>query len=74
MVGLKKGIVDRFEGDWVIIEIDGKTYNIEKSKVHPHVKVDDVVILMDEQWRTDEAETRARSKQIKQLMDSVWDD
>lgn len=70
----KKGIVDRFEGDFVIIEIHGHTKDIHKNDVSDHVKAGDVVVLIDGKWETDESQTRLREKQIKNLMDDVWED
>lgn len=69
-----KGIVDRFEGDFVVIEIDGKTQDVNKRYVDPNVKAGDVVELIEGLWRTNKKETEARSKHIKKLMDDLWVD
>ena len=69
-----KGIVDRFEGDFVVIEIEGNTKDVPKKQVDPSVKVNDVVELEDGKWIVKEEETEKRKKEIKALMDSVWED
>ncbi|MFJ7826136.1 DUF3006 domain-containing protein [Psychrobacillus sp. NPDC096623] len=69
-----KGIVDRFEGDIVVIEIDGKTQDISKDIVNSDVKVSDVVELVNGKWVLRKEETDKRKKEIKSLMDSVWED
>ena len=69
-----KGIVDRFEGDFVVIEIEGNTKDVPKKQVDPSVKVNDVVELVDGKWIVKEEETEKRKKEIKALMDSVWED
>jgi hypothetical protein len=69
-----KGIVDRFEGDFVVIEIEGNTKDILKKQVDSSVKVNDVVELVDGKWMVKEADTERRRKEIKALMDSVWED
>ncbi|WP_075618889.1 DUF3006 domain-containing protein [Paenisporosarcina indica] len=69
-----KGIVDRFEGNMVVIEIDGHTQDIPKDIVDPTVKVSDVVELVDGIWITMKDESATRKKEIKSLMDSVWED
>jgi hypothetical protein len=69
-----KGIVDRFEGDFVIIEIEGITQDVPKEMVDPNVKVNDVVELVNGKWITKKEETEKRKKEIKSLMDSVWED
>ena len=69
-----KGIVDRFEGNIVVIEIDGNTQDISKDIVNSDVKVSDVVELVNGKWVTKKEETDKRKKEIKSLMDSVWED
>lgn len=69
-----KGIVDRFEGDFVIIEIDGVTNDIAKSDVEDNVRAGDSVILVGGIWITDQEGTKSRTKEIGDLMDSVWED
>lgn len=69
-----KGIVDSFEGDYVVIEMDGHTQDILKSDVDISVKVGDVVVLVDGVWTTDLTETAKQQHKIKKLMDDVWED
>jgi hypothetical protein len=69
-----KGIVDRFEGDFVVIEVDGVTSDIAKSEVDNNVKTGNSVLFVDGKWVTDQNETIIRSKEIKKLMDDVWED
>ncbi|WP_028392364.1 DUF3006 domain-containing protein [Bacillus cihuensis] len=69
-----KGIIDRFEGDLVVVEVDGKTINVPKKLVDSKVKVSDVVELVNEKWMVNEAETEKRRKKIKSIMESVWED
>lgn len=67
-----KGIVDRFEGEFVAIEINGVTKDFARSEVDNAVKPGDSVILIDGKWMTDEDETKIRADKIKRLMDDVW--
>lgn len=69
-----KGIVERFEGDIVVIEIDGQTHDVSKNILSPFVKVGDVVELVAGVWTTNREETKQRELHIKKLMDSVWED
>ena len=69
-----KGIVDRFEGDFVVIEMEGNMKDVPKKQVDSSVKVNDVVELVDGKWIVKEADTERRRKEIKALMDSVWED
>lgn len=69
-----KGIVDRLEGEYFVIEIDGATQDVERSKVSGDVITGDVVTLIDGTWVRDVSETEKRRAEIKKLMDSVWED
>ncbi len=69
-----KGIVERFENGFVVIEIDGLTQDIPKSKVDLGVKAGDCVVLKNGNWVTDEDETENRTEKIKRLMNDVWED
>lgn len=69
-----KGIIDRFEGDMVVIEIDGVTQDIPKEKVLKESKPGDVVKLINGIWIPHKEETDKRNAKIKSLMDSVWED
>ncbi|WP_438349195.1 DUF3006 domain-containing protein [Paenibacillus sp. FA6] len=69
-----KGIVDRFEGNYVIIEIDGQTKDVNKSEVDVSVKAGDVVVFVNGVWTTDATETKQREQHIKKLMNDVWED
>ena len=69
-----EGIVDRFEGDYVVIEIDGATQDIPQEKVNEDVRVGDVVVLQAGVWVKNVSSTVKRSEEIKKLMDDVWAD
>jgi hydrogenase maturation factor len=69
-----KGIVDRFEGNFVVIEIDGVTKDIPKEIVDSKVKAGDCVVLKNGKWITDEMETKKRAERIKGLMEQLWED
>ena len=69
-----KGIIDRFEGDYAVIEVDGITRDVKRSEVDPEAAVNDAVILTDGIWKPDPAETEKRSGEIKDLVDQLWED
>lgn len=69
-----KGIVDRFEGEYVVIEVDGKTRDVKRNLIAKSVRVSDVVILKNGIWERDSDKTAKRKKEMKKLMDSVWED
>lgn len=69
-----QGIVDRFAGEFVVIEIDGKTRDIPKPFVADDVQEGDVVDERGGLWVKNKEATDARSKEIKKLMDDLWED
>lgn len=69
-----KGIVDRFEGEYAVIEMDGETRDVKRNLIADSVRVSDVVILKNGKWERDSDETLKRKKEVKKLMDSVWED
>ena len=69
-----KGIVDRIEGNFFVIEIDGVTKDIPKEQVASDVKVNDTVELLNGIWTKNEQLTKKRSEEIKKLMNSLWED
>lgn len=46
---MRKGIIDRFEGEYAVIEIDGKTEDILKPELPAEVKAGDSLIFQKEQ-------------------------
>lgn len=69
-----KGIIDRFEGDWVVVEIDGETKDFKKSIFPEEAAVGDVVEIKGSQVTVLKGETEKLRKEIEDLMDEVWDD
>jgi hypothetical protein len=69
-----QGIVESIEGEYYIVEIDGKTEDIHKSQVDSSVEVNDVITLVDGKWVANENITRERSKVIKKMMNDLWTD
>ena len=69
-----KGIIDRFEGDWAVIEIEGKTQDFPKSTLDPSVKVGDVVDLQNGVWLPNQIETEERVLRIRELAEELFED
>lgn len=68
------GIVDRFEGVYAIIEVDGRMHDVQRDQLESCVHVGDVVKLDGAVWMVDKQATEARKRNVKQMMDEVWDD
>ncbi|WP_342435890.1 DUF3006 domain-containing protein [Paenibacillus sp. FSL L8-0436] len=71
---MRKGIVDRFEGECAVIEFDGKTEDILKSELPEEVKAGDTLIFEDGAVTIDKEETTARKNEIDNLMDELFEE
>jgi Protein of unknown function (DUF3006). len=68
-----KGIIDRFEGDYVIVEFEGrKMKDISKNLVVPEAKEGDVIVLVDGKYQVDHEETQKRKAEIAKLTEDMW--
>lgn len=66
------GVIDRFEGDFAIIELENeKVINIERKKIPSGAK-EGYVINIDNVITIDLEETKKRRKFISHLIDDMW--
>lgn len=65
-----KIIIDRFEGDLVVAELQNKQMiNIPKAIIPPEAVEGDVISI-----EIEKEETEVRENYIKGLMDDLWED
>ena len=71
----KTGTVDRFEGNFAIIELPDKTMiDVEKTKLSPGIKEGDKIYLgEDGKWQKDVKATVEARKRIRKLMDDLFE-
>lgn len=63
-----KVIIDRFEGDFAVVETEDKVMvNLHKSLI-PGAKEGDVINII-----IDEEETQQRKDKIQKMMDDLWE-
>lgn len=68
-----KGVIDRFEGKFAVIELENRdTKNVPRALLPPEAKEGDVIAQENGSFRIDEAETRQRRAEIKEILDSLW--
>jgi hypothetical protein len=66
------GIIDRFEGNLVVVELqDKRIINIEKSKI-PIEAVEGDVLNIDKDITIDLKETENRKKHMEDLTGDIW--
>lgn len=69
-----RGIIDRFEGDLVVVEIDGETKDFPKKLFPPEAAAGDVVEIGGDKISVKKNETDMLRKEIEDLMKDVWED
>lgn len=70
---MKRGIIDRFEEDLVVIEVDGVTRDFPRVVLPLDAKVGDSVLIDNGEIRLDQADTKQRKKEIQSLMDELFE-
>jgi hypothetical protein len=69
-----KGIIDRFEGKYAVIELqDRQMLNIDKTKLPVGAK-EGMVIHIAESITIDIAETKKRREEIKEMTKDLWEE
>ena len=69
-----KGIIDRFEGDYAVVEFEGKKMvDILKSDLPTGLKEGDVIGGTDGTYVFDELETERIKKETKTMFDKLWE-
>lgn len=69
-----KGIIDRFEGNIAVVEVDGVTKDFDKSLFPKEATVGDVVEIEGNKVTVLKNETEKLRKEIEDLMNDVWED
>ncbi|MCK2000772.1 DUF3006 domain-containing protein [[Brevibacterium] frigoritolerans] len=68
-----KGIIDRFEGNLVVVEIGNSTKDFDKAIFPKEAAVGDAVEIDGNHVSILKEETEKRRKEIEQLMDDVFE-
>jgi len=69
---MTKGIIDRFEGDYAVVEIEGVTTNINRSDIPPDAREGDVIMSDKSQWKIDRQTTDKLKQEVQKLADDLW--
>jgi hypothetical protein len=64
-----KVIIDRFEGDFAVVELENKILVDMPRELLPEGAGEGTVLKIE----IDNKETKNRSKRIQKLMDAVWE-
>lgn len=67
-------ILDRFEGNYAVIEMDEKIINVDKHLLDKDVKEGDVLTKINGLYYTDNQATQKRKEDIKNRFKDMWED
>lgn len=68
---MKPFIIDRFEGQWAVIEYGDDVFNLPKKALPEGSKEGDV---LDIEIKVDEDATRARKERIQRMADQLFEE
>ena len=71
---MKKGIIDRFEGDIAVVEFNDTMEDIPKAKLPKEAAVGDVLVFNGDKITIDTKETAKLKQEIEDLMDELFED
>lgn len=70
----KKGIIDRFEGEFAVIEWEDQSKSeIPRKLVPERAQEGDVIIQSKGKYRIDYYETQKRKEEIEKLCRDLWE-
>lgn len=69
----KKGVIDRFEGNFAVVEMDdGKIVNICRTLLPSDAKEGDVIDI--ENYKIDKNETEKRKDEVKKIAENLFEE
>lgn len=67
-------ILDRYEGEYAVIEVDKHMINIDKSLLEENIKEGDVLILKEGRYYKDQKATNARKRDMTARFSKLWEE
>ena len=69
-----KGIIDRFEGDYAVVEWDGRQMkDIPRRDLPAGLKEGDVIRVLDGEYVFDKQETERIKRETTTMFDKLWE-
>lgn len=69
-----KGIIDRFEGEIAILELENRErLELKREHLPGEAKEGDVIVQIDGQYTIDPKETQRRKEEIEKLSQTLWE-
>jgi hypothetical protein len=69
-----RATIDRFEGEFAIMETENGYISILKAKIPPQAREGDVLLVQNEEWVIDLEATRMRKEKMNSMASELWQD
>ncbi|MEQ8237377.1 MAG: DUF3006 domain-containing protein [Syntrophomonadaceae bacterium] len=69
---MKTGIIDRFEGQYALVEIAGNIRSISRRRLPEEAREGDVIVLQGRKWKVDQEATQERQNYLAELAENLW--
>lgn len=70
---MEYGVIDRFEDETAVIEVDGTTRDVPMASLPNDAKVGDAVVIDNGEIRLDRHSTSKRNSEVDRLMDELFE-
>ncbi len=71
---MTEGIIDRFEGEWAIIEYGNHMFKLERKCLPAEAREGDLIKKQADVWIVDQSGSVLRQREIDKLADELWED
>jgi len=70
---MRKGIIDRFEGEFAVVEFEGAMETIKLSDIPNDAREGDVIVFENNRWTIDREDTKRLKNETQKLADELWE-
>jgi hypothetical protein len=70
---MKMAIIDRFEGELVVVEMEGVIRNIDRGAIPVDAHEGDAIVFINNKWTVDPEATKRRRQAFQALADELWE-
>ncbi|WP_051286775.1 DUF3006 domain-containing protein [Paenibacillus taiwanensis] len=72
--GTRFGVIDRFEEEWAVIEVDGNMQEVKRHLLPVHARPGDAVVIENGAIRVDQERTARLRQEAEQMVDELFED
>lgn len=65
-------ILDRYQGDYAVLEVNGQIIEVDKNLLEGHIKEGDLLILKEGKYYKDEEGSKKRKEYMAARYSKLW--